>query len=114
MQGILILLLCWLAGNGLSMLIGGYLSGNIIGMVLLFVLLRLGWVSAERVRPAAKFLLGIMALFFVPFGVGLMISYGPLLENLTAVVVAIPLCTALVLVSVGWTFQLLNRKKSDR
>lgn len=62
--------LFWLAGNALSLLTGGYVSGNIIGMILLFASLCLRWVPAERVRPAARFLLGAMALFFVPYGVG--------------------------------------------
>ncbi len=64
------ILLFWLIGNALSILTGGYVSGNIIGMILLFAALCMRWVKAETVRPAAKFLLGAMALFFVPYGVG--------------------------------------------
>lgn len=61
------------------------MSGNIIGMILLFAALCLRWVRAETVRPAARFLLGAMALFFVPYGVGLMDSYRVILENLWAI-----------------------------
>lgn len=57
------------------------MSGNIIGMILLFAALCLRWVRAETVRPAARFLLGAMALFFVPYGVGLMDSYRVILET---------------------------------
>lgn len=70
MTGLFYILFFWLAGNALSLLTGGYVSGNIIGMILLFASLCLRWVPAERVRPAARFLLGAMALFFVPYGVG--------------------------------------------
>ena len=75
MLGLFYILLFWLIGNALSILTGGYVSGNIIGMILLFAALCMRWVKAETVRPAAKFLLGAMALFFVPYGVGLMDSY---------------------------------------
>lgn len=111
MIGILCILACWLVGNGLSLLTGNYISGNIIGMILLFIALSLGWIRAEQVRPAAKFLLGSMALFFVPYGVGLMDSYRVILDNLTAVVVASVVSTVIVLVVCGWTYQSLNKHK---
>ena len=75
MTGLFYILFFWLVGNVLSRLTGNIVSGNIIGMVLLFASLCLHWVKAETVRPAARFLLASMALFFVPFGVGLMDSY---------------------------------------
>ena len=88
MPGLFYILLFWLIGNALSILTGGYVSGNIIGMILLFAALCLHWVKAETVRPAARFLLGAMALFFVPYGVGLMDSYRVILDNLWAIVIS--------------------------
>ena len=102
MLGLFYILLFWLIGNALSILTGGYVSGNIIGMILLFAALCMRWVKAETVRPAAKFLLGAMALFFVPYGVGLMDSYRVILENLWAILVT------------GQTFQSLNRRSRLR
>ncbi len=110
MLGLFYILACWAAGNLVARLTGGYLPGNIIGMVLLFVALRLKWIPAETVRPAAKFLLGVMALFFVPYGVGLMVSYRVLLDNFWAILIAATVSTVLVLLTVGWIFQKLNRK----
>ena len=112
--GLFYILLCWVAGNALARLTGDYVSGNIIGMILLFAALCLKIVPAERVRPAARFLLGVMALFFVPFGVGLMISYETLLSHFWAIMVAIVASTVVVLLTVGWTFQKLNRKDDAR
>lgn len=112
MKGLFVILICWLAGNLLSMLIDGYLSGNIIGMLLLFTLLCCGVVEKQTVQGVAKFLLGTMALFFVPFGVGLMDSYGVILDNITAIVVATIVSTFGVIVAVGWMFQLLNRRNN--
>ena len=111
MIGLCYILFFWLVGNALSYCIGGYISGNIIGMVLLFLSLKFKWVKAERVRPAARFLLGTMALFFVPFGVGLMVSYDVIADNLWAILVASLISTALVLVVVGRSFQWLNGRK---
>ena len=110
MTGLFFILLFWLVGNGLSLLTGGYVSGNIIGMILLFASLCLHWVKAETIRPAAKFLLGAMALFFVPYGVGLMDSYRVILENLWAILVSGIVSTILVLLVAGKTFQSLNRR----
>ena len=111
MVGLCYILSFWLVGNALSYLIGGYISGNIIGMVLLFIALKNRWVDADRVRPAARFLLGTMALFFVPFGVGLMVSYEHIMANLPAILVASISSTVIVLIVVGRSFQYLNRKK---
>lgn len=111
MTGLFYILLCWLIGNGLSVLTGGYVSGNVIGMILLFAALCLKWVKAETVRPAARFLLGSMALFFVPYGVGLMDSYRVILDNLWAIVISGILSTIVVLLVTGKTFQSLNRRK---
>ncbi|WP_418983851.1 CidA/LrgA family protein [Alistipes sp.] len=111
MTGLFYILLCWLIGNGLSVLTGGYVSGNVIGMILLFAALCPKWVKAETVRPAARFLLGSMALFFVPYGVGLMDSYRVILDNLWAIVVSGILSTIVVLLVSGKTFQSLNRRK---
>ena len=111
MAGIFYILLFWLIGNGLSLATGGYVSGNILGMILLFAALCLRWVRAETERPSAKFLLGVMALFFVPYGVGLMDSYRVILDNLWAIVVSGIVSTVVVLFVTGRTFQSLNKKK---
>ena len=111
MKGVFIILLCWLVGNGMSIAIDGYISGNIIGMLLLFVLLCAGVVKGETVRPAAKFLLGTMALFFVPFGVGLIESYEVIMDNAVAIIVATVVSTFAVIAAVAWVFQLLNKGK---
>lgn len=111
MTGLFYILLFWLAGNALSALTGNHISGNVIGMLLLFLALNLRWVKAETVRPAARFLLGAMALFFVPFGVGLTVSWPLLADNLWAILVSAVLSTLVVLAVAGRTFQSLNRRR---
>ena len=111
MKGLLCILLCWLVGNALSAAIDGYISGNIIGMLLMFAALQLKLFKEEVVRPAAKFLLGSMALYFVPFGVGIMVSYGEIANNALAIGVALIVSTIAVIATVGAVFQLLNKSK---
>lgn len=111
MAGLCYILLFWVAGNFLSRITGDPISGNIIGMVLLFAALCLRWVKAETVRPAARFLLGTMALFFVPYGVGLMVSWQLIADNLWAILIGGVLSTVIVLLVAGHTFQSLNRRK---
>ena len=102
MLGLFHILLFWLAGNAIAYFTGSYISGNVIGMVLLF--------AALRLRIVTPFLLGSMGLFFVPFGVGLMVSYDLIARHLWAIAVASIVSTLLVLLSVGWTFQKIGRK----
>lgn len=109
MAGILIILICWAIGNLLSMLIGGYVSGNIIGMLLLYAALHFRIVKPERVAAVAKFLLGTMALFFVPFGVGLMQSYGLLADNWVAITIAVIISTLAVIASAAFVYIKLRK-----
>lgn len=48
------------------------LPGNILGMILIFVALKLKLITLESVKPASDKLLNYLVLFFIPFGVGLM------------------------------------------
>lgn len=111
MLGLFYILLCWLAGNIIAYFTGNYISGNIIGMILLFCLLEFRLVNAETVRPVAKFLLGSMALFFVPYGVGLMVSYGAIMKNFWAIIVASVVSTVLIMLVVGWVYQKMVHRR---
>ncbi len=46
--------------------------GNILGMILIFVALKLKMIKLEDVKPASDKLIQYLMLFFVPFGVGLL------------------------------------------
>jgi holin-like protein len=52
-----------------------------------------------------------MALYFVPFGVGIMVSYGEIANNALAIGVALVVSTIAVIATVGAVFQLLNKSK---
>lgn len=98
------------AGELLSRLMGGIVSGGVIGMVLLFAALTCGAVKPERVRDTVRMLLSNMSLFFVPLGVGIIASYGLLAANLWSIIVAAAVSTLLVIAVVGIVQQKMGRR----
>lgn len=111
MLGVMYILFFWLLGNVLSNLIGGMVSGNVIGMVLLFAALKCRLLNPDTIRPAATFLTANMAVCFVPFGVGLIISYHAIVDSVWAIVVSASVSTVLVMVSTGHVMQWLYKAK---
>ena len=99
MIGILHILACWLIGNALSQLTGNYISGNIIGMVLLFAALCLKIVKPEPLKPVARFLCDNMGLFFIPAGVGVVNALDILSRYWEAVLLACAVSTVIVMSS---------------
>lgn len=50
-------------------------AGNIIGMLLLFIALKQKWLRLSAIKPASDKLLEFLVLFFIPYGVGLMVYF---------------------------------------
>ncbi|MCB0485217.1 MAG: CidA/LrgA family protein, partial [Flavobacteriaceae bacterium] len=57
------------------------IAGNIFGMVLIFLALKTKLIKLSTVKPASDKLLKYMVLFFVPYGVGLMVHFDVLKEH---------------------------------
>lgn len=113
-KGSFYILFFYLIGELLSMLIGGFLPGSVIGMVLLFLCLFFKLLNPENVRGAATVITKNMAVFFVPAAVGVM-AYGELLsKNLAAIVLGIVGSTVLTMVTVALIQENMekHRKKS--
>ena len=111
MYGLFLILLFYLLGCLISALIGNFVPGSVIGMVLLFAALSLKWVRPGAVKRVATFLLDNMMLFFVPVGVGLITSYTLLSRYMLAIIVASLVSTVLVIAVVGLLGQKLESKK---
>ena len=69
------ILLFLFAGELLSYLIELPVAGNIIGMVFLFFALKFRWIKLSLVKPASDKLLEFLVVFFIPYGVGLMVYF---------------------------------------
>lgn len=110
MTGILYILAFYAAGELLSRLCGGWVSGSVIGMILLFAALAVGAVKPEKVRDISRMLLSNMAMFFIPLGVGVIAAYDLLAANLWSIAVAAAVSTLLVIAAVGIVQQKAGRK----
>lgn len=108
------LLFFYLLGLGVSVLIGGIIPGSVLGMVLLFMALALGWISPERVDRVSELLIDNMVLFFLPAAVGLLTSIGLILNNLAAILVAAGVSTVLIVAAVALTQQRMENRKRKR
>lgn len=93
-----------------------YLTGirfpsALIGMLLLTLFLKLGWIRLEWVQGVADFLLAYLGLFFVPPGVALMLHFDMIQAEFLPIAAATLVSTVLVLAVTGWTHQLLRRRR---
>jgi integral membrane protein len=88
-------------GELISMLIGHFLPGSVIGLILLFAALETKLIKPEKVDSVSKFLTLNMGLFFVPAGVGLITQLDLIKRYWPAIVISMIVSTALVLIVVG-------------
>ena len=114
MYGIFLILSFYLLGCFVAALIGNFVPGSVIGMILLFCALSLKWVRPGHVKKVSMFLLDNMMLFFIPVGVGLITSYTLLSRYMLAIIVASLVSTVLVIAVVGLVEQKLESKKRSK
>ena len=100
--GFFIILVHLVAGNLLSTLIGGFIPGSVIGMVLMFISLLTGIVKDHQIRTVATFLTDNMTMFFLPAFMGIMDLWGLIKMNIVAWVVVVVASTLLVLLSTAF------------
>ncbi|MBM7583872.1 holin-like protein [Bacillus pakistanensis] len=93
------------------------IPGNIIGMLLLFILLVTGVVKLEWIFDVSNFLLTHLAFFFVPFAVGVM-TFGELfLQSGWTIVLLLLISIFIGMTFTGLTAQLVmkgRKNKDDR
>ena len=116
--GFFIILAHLVAGNLLSNLIGGFIPGSVIGMVLMFLSLLTGVVKDNQIRTVATFLTDNMTIFFLPAFMGIMDLWGIIKMNIFAWVVVVVASTLMVLLSTAFTQDgvesLLSKLKSRK
>lgn len=104
-----------LAGELLHEWIPLPVPGSIYGLVLMFVGLISGVIPYEAVKETGYFLVEIMAVMFVPAGVGLITSFSVLKPLLLPFLVIIVVSSfAVMLVSGKVTQSILNRKMGEK
>jgi holin-like protein len=102
---------CLALGELFVYLTGVKLPACIIGMLLLTLFLKWGWVKLEWVRGISNFLVANLGFFFVPPGVALMLYFDLIRAQLVPIVVATVVSTVVVLVVTGWVHQWMRKIK---
>lgn len=97
-------------GAGVSFLIGGIIPGSVLGMMMLFGALSLGWIRSEAVEDVSRLLIKYMVLFFLPAAVGVMTVWRMVADNLWAIVVASMLSTVFIVAIVGVLQQKIGKR----
>ncbi len=99
---------CLAAGELIVHFTGVSLPSSIIGMLLLTLLLKIGWIKLAWVKNIADFLVGTLPFYFVPAGVAVMLYFHLIAASFWPIVVAAFGSTVIVLIITGWTHQLVR------
>ena len=121
--GLIVILMCQLAGEAAARGLGIPIPGPVIGMALLFVLL----ILRDRLRPhlsvlmtgdamekTGQGLLSHLSLLFVPAGVGVIQNLSVFAQHGVSLGVAIVVSSILALLVTAATFLLVLRLVGDR
>ncbi|TWJ17949.1 putative effector of murein hydrolase LrgA (UPF0299 family) [Bacteroides zoogleoformans] len=102
---------CLALGELVVFVTGVKLPSSIIGMLLLTLFLKLGWIKLHWVQGMSDFLVANLGFFFVPPGVALMLYFDIIAAEFWPIVVASLVSTLLVIVVTGWVHQLTRKIK---
>lgn len=100
---------CLALGELIVYLTGIKLPSSIIGMLLLTLFLKLGWIKLHWVQGLSDFLVANLGFFFVPPGVALMLYFDVIAAEFWPIVTATIVSTTLVLVVTGWVHQIVRK-----
>ena len=106
----LIILGIYLLGEFLELSFNLPIPGNILGMIILFVLLCTKIVKVDNIGSITDFLLNHLAFFFIPAGVGLMTSIGIIKSTWLQLLIVCLSTTTIIIASTGIIVQSISRK----
>ena len=108
-----IILGIWAVGELISSLLSNIITmpGTIIGMIILFLLLQFKIMKEETIKDVADFLLGNMAIFFMPAGVSLINSLGLITENMLVLLLSGTVATIIIMIVTGKIVEIMINKK---
>jgi len=108
-KGVLYIFFFLIVGELIVYLLDLPIAGNIVGMILIFLALKLKWIKLKDVKPASDKLIQYMILFFVPYGVGLMVFYDMIKAHWFAITVSVLVSTILTLYVTAFVQQKLSK-----
>ena len=109
----LIFLICIL-GQLISLLIGNKIPGNVVAMVLLFLLLYFKIIKMSMIEDTTDFILTNMGIFFIPSCLGIIETYQLLLGDLFLLVFVCVISTIITSLATGLTVKYVLRIQNRR
>lgn len=109
----LIILGIYLAGEIISDMFSLPIPGNILGMIILFILLCTKTVKLNQISNVTNFLLNHLAFFFIPAGVGLMSSAGIIKATWLQLIIVCIISTVVIIGVTGITVQFVAKRKES-
>ncbi|WP_421864858.1 CidA/LrgA family protein [Motiliproteus sp.] len=109
-RGFTLILLFWILGESLHFLSGIPISGNVLGMLLLFGWLMLRQQVSPELERSSQLLIAQLSLLLLPGGVGLFFLGDRMQGQWLPVLAAIVLGTLLSMLFCVWLMKRLSRK----
>ncbi|GAA0712504.1 CidA/LrgA family protein [Paraclostridium ghonii] len=111
-----LILTIWGVGEYISSFLSDIIiiPGSIIGMIILFVLLKSKIIKVESIEELSNFFLDNMAIFFVPAGVSLINSLDLISSNIIVLAATIVISTTLVMVITAMVVEKMIEIKSEK
>jgi len=110
----LIILGIYLLGELLSRSLNLPIPGNILGMLILFILLCTKVVKVDNISTVTNFLLDHLSFFFIPAGVGLMASIGIIKSTWWQLLVVCMSTTVIIIGVTGMIVQAISRSTKKK
>ena len=105
----------YLLGVLITAITGVPIPGNVIGMVILFLLLYLKVIKVEQISTISNFFLEHLAFFFIPAGVGLISSFSVIKNIWLQLLIVCFVTTAITMICTGLVVQkIANKKEGDK
>ena len=110
----LIILGIYLVGELISTSLHLPIPGNILGLVILFILLCTKIVKVDNISTVTNFLLDHLAFFFIPAGVGLMASLGIIKSTWWQLLIGCIVTTIIIIGVTGIIVQAISRRTKEK
>lgn len=105
----------YLLGVLITDITGVPIPGNVIGMVILFLLLYLKVIKVEQISTISNFFLEHLAFFFIPAGVGLISSFSVIKNIWLQLLIVCFVTTSITMICTGLVVQkIANKKEGDK
>jgi len=90
------------------------IPGSILGIIILFILLKTNIVKLKWIEIGGNWLLAEFLLFFIPSAVGVIQYKSMLMDNGIKIILIIILCSALVMTCSGFIAEKIMHRKEEK